>query len=123
MKDWIIGAGALLGAAAAQAEAPSERGWLTLQPSEGVELRYVPLAVTLKDYPKQALRAGDEGITLVSLQIDKSGLTGCSTARSSGSPVLDEQACRLYLERGRFDLRGTSEPVTIKAPVQWVLVD
>ena len=128
MRDWIIGVGALLSAGAAQGATPSDRaptrpGWLVLQLPDGAELRYLPLAVTLKDYPKEARRAGDEGTSLLDLQVGSSGLTGCSTARSSGSPVLDEQACRLYQKRGRFDLRGASEPVTIKASVRWVLVD
>ena len=126
--DWISGLGAMLGAAAAETDGasnpePARPSWLILQLSEGVEVRYVPIAVTLKDYPKAALRAGDEGTTLLNLRVDSSGLRGCETARSSGSQVLDEQACLLYLERGRFDLRGTSGPVTIKAPVQWLLVD
>ena len=128
MKDWIIGLGALLSAGAAQGGTPSDRapmrpGWLVLQLPDGAELRYLPLAVTLKDYPKEARRAGDEGTSLLNLQVGSSGLTGCSTARSSGSPVLDEQACRLYRKRGRFDLLGASEPVTIQAPVRWILVD
>ena len=128
MRDWIVGLGALLSAGAAQGGTPSEPrpmrpGWLVLQLPDGVELHYLPLAVTLKDYPKEARRAGDEGTSLLNLQVDSSGLTGRSTAGSSGSPVLDEQACRVYQKRGRFDLRGASEPVTIQAPVRWVLVD
>ena len=122
MRDWIIGASALLSAGAAQGEVGP--GWLIYPLPEGAELRYLPLVVTLKDYPKQARRSGDEGTSLLSLQIDTSGrLKVCTTARSSGSPLLDEQACRLYRERGRFELRGTSEPVTVQAPVKWVLVD
>ena len=107
MRDWIIGASVLLSAAAAQGEVGP--GWLTYPLPEGAELRYLPLVVALKDYPKQARRSGDEGISLLSLQIDTSGrLIGCTTAQSSGSPLLDEQACRLYRERGRFELRGIS---------------
>ena len=122
MRDWIVGASALLSAGAAQGEV--RPGWLIYPLPKGAELRYLPLAVTLKDYPKQALRAGDEGTSILSLQVDTSGsVEGCTTARSSGSPLLDEQACRLYRERGRFELRGISGPVTVQAPVKWVLVD
>ena len=122
MRDWIIGASALLSAGAAQGEVGS--GWLVYPLPEGTELRYLPLVVTVKDYPTQARLAGEEGTSLLSLQVDPSGgLNGCITARSSGSALLDEQACRLYRERGRFELRGTSKPVTVQAPVKWVLVD
>ena len=122
MRDWIIGASALLGAGAAQGDV--RPGWLIYPLPEGAELRFLPLAVTVNDYPKQALRAGEEGTSLLSLEVDTSGrLKGCTTARSSGSPLLDEQACRLYRERGRFELRGTSKPVTLQAPVKWVLAD
>lgn len=122
MRGWIIGASALLSAGAAQGEVGP--GWLVYPLPEGAEIRYLPLVVTLKDYPKQARRSGDEGTSLLSLEIDTSGrLRGCTTAQSSGSPLLDEQACRLFRKRGRFKLRGTSEPVTVQVPVKWVLVD
>jgi TonB family protein len=99
-------------------------GWLKVGLTEVVELRYLPLAVTFEDYPKMALRRDEEGTSILSLEIDKSGqVLNCTTARSSGSPDLDKQACQLYRERGRFELRGTTEPVTIQAPVTWQLVD
>lgn len=127
MKNWIVGTAALLIAGGAQASAPeaapTPRDWQLWQVREGVALLYIPLAVTLDDYPRQARRAGDEGTSILNLEVGTSGIRACSTARSSGSPILDEHACRLYLERGRFELRGTSEPVTIQAPVQWVLMD
>ena len=128
MKDWIVGAAALLSAGAGQGTVPSDSAatspdWRIIPLQDGVELRYLPLAVTLEDYPKRARRSGEEGTSLLNLQVGASGVVGCSTAQSSGSPVLDEQACRLYQERGRFELRGSSEPVTVKAPVRWVLTD
>jgi TonB family protein len=115
-------------ALAAQDPQPDPRplppGWLQVGLSEGVELRYVPLQVTFEDYPKMALRREEEGTSVLSLQIDPSGqLLNCATARSSGSPDLDQQACQLYRERGRFQVRGTTEPVTIQAPVTWQLAD
>ena len=91
--------------------------------SDGAELRYLPLAITKNDYPPTAERAGVQGTSIVSLQVDTSGLVGCTTARSSGSPILDQQACRLYRERGRFELSGTTQPVTFQAKVQWVLMN
>ncbi len=128
MRNWLVGMAVIVASAAGQAKEPSgvepvPPDWRILQLQDGVELRYVPLAVTLNDYPKAARKAGVEGTTLLNLQVDTSGLRGCSTARSSGSSLLDEQACRLYLQRGRFDLRGTSQLVTVKAPVRWMLLD
>lgn len=121
MRNWVIVAGALLSAEAGHAALTP--GWSIFPLHEGAELRYVPLAVDLEDYPKRARRAGDEGTTVLNLQVDASGLVGCTTARSSGSPLLDEKSCQLYRERGRFELRGTLGPVTIQAPVTWMLVD
>lgn len=122
MKGWIIGTIALLGAASAQGQI--KPGWLRYSLPGGAELLYVPVAVTWKDYPKQALRAESEGTSLLNLQVGTSGrLLRCTIARSSGSPLLDEQACRLYFKRGRFELSGTSRPVTVQAPVTWLLGD
>jgi TonB family protein len=104
--------------------APLRPGWLALPLRQGAELRFLPLAVTLEDYPKAARRAGEEGTSHLSLEVDPSGhVIGCTTARSSGSPALDDQACQLYRSRGRFELLGTTRPVTVQAPVQWKLVD
>ena len=122
MSYWMVGAWALLGASAAMSEARPD--WLVISLPDGAEFAYQPPAVTLKDYPKQALRTGDEGTSLLNLQVDRKGrLKECTTARSSGSLLLDEQACRLYRKRGRFKLRGMAGPLTVQAPVRWMLVD
>jgi TonB family protein len=119
---WMVGAWALLNASAAASEA--RPGWLVISLPNGAEFAYLPVAVTLKDYPKQALWAGEEGTSLLNLQVDRKGrVKQCTTARSSGSPLLDEQACRLYRKRGRFKLRGMAGPLTVQAPVRWMLVD
>ena len=104
--------------------APLRPGWLVLPLPQGAELRFLPIAVTLKDYPKAARRAGEEGTSHLSLEVDPSGhIIGFTTARSSGSPALDEQACQLYRTRGRFEVLGTTRPVTVQAPVRWKLID
>lgn len=122
MRGWIVGASAVLSGAAAPDGADPE--WLIFPLPDGAELRYLPLIVRMDDYPKQARRSGEEGTSLLSLRIDPSGrLRGCTTARSSGSALLDEQACLLYRERGRFELHGTAKDVTVHAPVKWVLAD
>ena len=118
----------MLMAAGAQDPGPAPEslppGWLRMEMPAGVEIRYLPVAVTYEDYPKMALRREEEGTTILSLQVDPDGqITDCQTARSSGSPDLDAQACLLYRSRGRFELRGSAGPVTIKAPVTWQLAD
>jgi TonB family protein len=103
---------------------PLRQDWAVQSLSDGAELRYLPLGITENDYPRLAAAAGVEGTGIVSLQVDTSGrLVSCTTAWSSGSPILDQQACRLYRERGRFELRGTTQPVTVQTAVQWVLMD
>lgn len=104
--------------------APLRKDWAVQSLPDGAELRYLPLPITKNDYPRMALMAAVEGTSIVSLQVDTSGhLVSCTTARSSGSPILDQQACRLYRERGRFELRGTTQPVTVQTAVQWVPMD
>ena len=98
--------------------------WAVHTLGNGAELRYLPLVVTENDYPQLAATAAVEGTSILSLQVDTAGrLQGCTTARSSGAPILDQQACRLYRERGRFELRGTTQPVTVQSAVKWILMD
>jgi TonB family protein len=103
---------------------PLHRNWSVHTLRDGAELRYLPLAISENDYPRLAATAAVEGTSIVSLQVDTAGrLLSCTTAQSSGVPILDQQACRLYRERGRFELRGTTQPVTIQTVVKWVLLD
>ena len=102
---------------------PLGKDWSVQSLPDGAELRFAPLAITKKDYPQAALRADAEGTSILNLQVATSGLVGCTTARSSGSPILDQQACRLYRERGRFELRGAMQPLTFQTAVQWILKD
>jgi len=125
MMSLAVFTAVLSGPAQAQADAPNpEENWVSMSTSDGVELRYVPLAVTFEDYPRDARRADVEGTSIVRLKVDPSGrLLDCTTARSSGWPSLDERACQLYRTRGRFQLRGTTQPITVAAPVEWRLID
>ena len=103
--------------------APVRPNWRIVQLAEGAVLRYLPVAPTLKDYPKAAIRAGAEGTSLIRLKIDPLGeIMDCTTARSSDWQILDEAACVLYRTHGRFELRAT-KPVSVVAPVRWKLVD
>ncbi|WP_341850183.1 energy transducer TonB [Sphingomonas natans] len=59
--------------------------------------------VTSDDYPPAALREEREGVTKVTWQINEQGrIENCSVVASSGSPDLDETACRVLTRRGRY---------------------
>jgi len=60
--------------------------------------------ITTDDYPAAALRAEEEGVVSLSVQVGSDGrVTGCAVTASSGSGALDTAACRLYQSRARFD--------------------
>jgi TonB family protein len=68
------------------------------------------------DYPIDALRRGDEGITTFQLRIGRDGRAQkCEILASSGHVPLDDAVCRLMLEKARFDVsvaRATHLPPT-----------
>jgi TonB family protein len=130
MRSWAIGVCVLLLVSAASAQERREPSslqspsWYTMSFSDGIEVRVLPPVVTSEDYPRVATRMGLEGTTILKLQVDPSGqITSCATAQSAGIPELDEQACRLYRSRARFEVRGTTRPVALIAPMKWVLMD
>ncbi|MBW6524930.1 TonB family protein [Sphingomonas sp. RHCKR47] len=60
--------------------------------------------ITTEDYPAAALRAEDEGVVSLTVQVGSDGrVTGCSVTASSGSATLDNATCRLYQRRARFE--------------------
>lgn len=84
--------------------------------------------VTVRDYPKDALRDSKQGTTQFRLQIDAKGLvTGCEIVLSSGSASLDAKTCELMTERARFrpamDARGKPTTGTYTNRVRWLLPD
>ena len=59
--------------------------------------------ITSDDYPEDAIRAHEEGVSLVRLIIDTDGRAEeCAMVASSGSATLDRQSCALAQSRGRF---------------------
>ena len=90
----------------------------------GGELRYIQPMPRQTDYPKAALRAGLEGRTVVQLTISPEGtILSCAPVQSAGSPELDQQACIMYRQRSRFQLIGIDKPITVRAPISWMLAD
>lgn len=80
--------------------------------------------VTSDDYPPGALREEREGVTKVSWQINETGrIENCQVVSSSGSPDLDETACRVLTRRGRYspalDQSGKPMRTTQSRSIRW----
>ena len=82
--------------------------------------------ITNDDYPPAALRENREGVTKITWQINEQGkVENCRVIESSGSPDLDETACRLITRRGRYspalDQGGRPMRSTQSRNVRWVV--
>jgi TonB family protein len=59
--------------------------------------------VKVKDYPKEAVRAGASGLVMVRLTVAASGRPErCDYVVRSGHDSLDRVTCKIFLERARF---------------------
>lgn len=70
---------------------------------------------TTDDYPSRALREEREGVTRFSVTVGPDGrVQSCSVTGSSGSPDLDDAACRAIQRRARFNpaTDGEGKPTT-----------
>jgi protein TonB len=79
---------------------------------------------TTDDYPSRALREEREGVTRFSVTVSPDGrVTNCSVTGSSGSPDLDDAACRSITRRARFtpatDGEGNPTTGTYSNSVRW----
>jgi protein TonB len=84
--------------------------------------------ITTEDYPPRALRSGEEGLAGYRLVIASSGkVTTCEIVRSSGSPDLDRETCRLLSKRAQFapatDNTGSKVVGTFSGSVRWDIPD
>lgn len=82
--------------------------------------------VTARDYPSEAIIAGQEGSATALVAVDAKGrVTDCKIVVSSGSPSLDVQTCRLFWTRARFkpafDARGRPTAGTLIQRITWRL--
>ena len=80
--------------------------------------------VTGADYPVDAMRGRQEGVTQYLLTFDPAGqVTACEVTVSSGYAELDETACRLLVERARFipdrDAAGKAVGGTYSGRIAW----
>ena len=77
------------------------------------------------DYPASAARQGRSGGVDIRYLVDTDGRVGtCRIVQSSGSPDLDDTACRLAQARFRFrparDANGRKVPAWVDDGVEWV---
>lgn len=82
--------------------------------------------VTADDYPREAIRAGEEGTTGFRLTIGPDGrVTACTVEKSSGSALLDAATCRIMQSRARFtpavDPAGRPTSDSVSARIAWRL--
>lgn len=80
--------------------------------------------VTPDDYPPDALRSSQSGISAFTVDIDATGApTRCAITGSSGSASLDEAACRNVVARARFkpamDKKGHTIAGSFSTAVRW----
>ncbi len=82
--------------------------------------------VTADDYPPAAQREGRQGTVGLTWQINEQGkVENCQVTQSSGSPDLDDTACRLVTRRGKYapakDQSGKPMRATASSRFRWVL--
>lgn len=78
------------------------------------------------DYPREAIRNGEEGTVAVTLTVNAEGkVADCIVEKSSGSPSLDVATCRILWTRAQFtparDARGKPVPDTVHQRIRWEL--
>jgi TonB family protein len=71
---------------------------------DGAVASFKPMPwITVEDYPRRALEAGEEGRVVFLVDLDDSGRAEtCEILRSSGSQLLDDTTCSLLKRRAQF---------------------
>jgi len=82
--------------------------------------------VLFSEYPPRALAAGQQGLVGYKVKLDRDGYaTECDVTRPSGHALLDEETCRLILNRATFkgvrDSNGRRVATVAEGTVNWVL--
>ena len=82
--------------------------------------------ITNDDYPPSAMREGRQGVSGIAWTINEQGrVENCHVTRSSGSPDLDDTACRLMTRRARYtpakDASGNPIKSTSSLNFRWVI--
>lgn len=91
-------------------------------PTQPIDL---PSWFSSDDYPADALKQGIEGSVRFYAHVDAQGKpTACEIMKSSGSRSLDDQTCKLVMERGKFHpamRQGKPVPDTYSRTTTWRL--
>jgi TonB family protein len=82
--------------------------------------------VLFSEYPPRALAAGQQGLVGYKVKLDREGYaTECEVTMRSGHAALDEETCRLILNRATFkgvrDSSGRRIATVTEGTVNWVL--
>jgi TonB family protein len=82
--------------------------------------------VLFSEYPPRALAAGEQGMVGYKVKLDRDGYaTECEVTRPSGHALLDQETCRLILNRATFkgvrDASGRRVATVSEGTVNWVL--
>jgi protein TonB len=82
--------------------------------------------VLFSEYPKRALAAGEQGLVGYKVKLDRDGYaTECEVTMPSGQAALDEETCRLILNRATFkgvrDASGRRVATVAEGTINWVL--
>jgi protein TonB len=93
---------------------------------EGTGAVWIRGRIRNSDFPRDALRVGEEGALTTRYTVGVDGrVTECTVVRSSGSAVLDATTCRLIRERFRFrparDAQGRPRSDTILEEHEWII--
>jgi protein TonB len=80
------------------------------------------------DYPKDAIRRGEQGTVGYELSINRLGwVSGCRVVSSSGSEALDRATCNILRSRARFeparDAAGRRVTDQYSGRIRWELPD
>lgn len=85
-----------------------------------IRTRRVEGSFTSQDYPREASRAGIEGITVARLTIGVNGrVSECVIRASSGNEALDRTTCGIILNRFRFEPARNGRGEAIADTVEW----
>ncbi|HET9640881.1 MAG TPA: energy transducer TonB [Allosphingosinicella sp.] len=81
---------------------------------------------TVDDYPARALRNRESGTVVAGFEVAEDGFVeGCHIVQSSGSAVLDQTTCRLFVGRMRYDPARNRAGVPVRSSLshafEWVL--
>ncbi|MEQ1541764.1 MAG: energy transducer TonB [Novosphingobium sp.] len=101
-------------------------GAVSAHPDRAAPLNNPGSWVNVQDYPAEALRNEEEGITRFTLRIAPDGsVSACNVTQGSGSAALDAKTCEILLVRARFrpatDPSGKPVEGVWSSSVRWMI--